>query len=52
MEHEIVLKDNKVYIALFFNGSKSHETPFYLVEIQVIKQSDFVFLLERGLIKQ
>ena len=51
MEYEIVSKDNKTYIALFFNGDATHETPFYLVEINIVKDSDFVFLQDGGYIK-
>ena len=51
MEYEIVSKDKKIYLALFFNGDMSHETPFYLIEIKIVKDSDFVFLQEGGHIK-
>lgn len=51
MKYEIVVKDNKTYLALFFEFETSHETPFYLVEINIVKDCDFVFLKNGGYIK-
>ena len=51
MEYEIVSKDNRHYIALFFNGDATHETPFYLIEIKIVKTNDLVFLQNGGYIK-
>lgn len=44
MKQEVVIKDNKIYIALFFEIDKTHETPFYLIEIKLVNDSDFEFL--------
>jgi len=50
MEQEIVIKDNKLYIALFLSIDRHHDAPIYLCEIKLVKDSDFEFL--KGVIKQ
>jgi len=50
MEQEIVIKDNKIYIALFLSHEITHTKPIYLIEIKLVKDSDFKFL--KGVIKE
>lgn len=40
MIKEIVRKDNKYYIALFFNKDIAREMPIYLIEIYIPRSSD------------
>ena len=44
MKQEVVIKDNKIYIALFLEIDTRHETPIYLIEIKLVNDSDFEFL--------
>jgi len=46
MEQEIVIKDEKLYIALFLSREKTHTKPIYLIEFNLVKDSDFKFLKE------
>ena len=50
MKHKVVMKDEKLYFALFLSRDIECKKPIYLIEFQLVKSSDFVFL-ERWLLE-
>ena len=44
MKYKVVMKDNKLNFALFLSRDNECKKPIYLIEFQLSKSSDFVFL--------